>query len=705
MAFDLNTARPVKRGFDLSTAKPVTEPSYAETALGVVTDIPSTISNIPRSAAELAGGIYEAVTSPIETITTAADIGAGGIRNAAAMAEENGLLPQGSVAFLDSLGDPQAAEDASAKARAFGGVIADRWGSADKIRRTLREDPVGFLADVSTILTGVGGAVRGAGLAGAGGKVGTIAAAVDPLALAGKGIRAAGQQINRMVVPPQVSQAARTSVNFLPKIVQSLETTGRRAFAGAKARALADITEGQDVNALIAALEQPSQFPRTSAEAAAPTRAAEYVALQQRLAKESGSAGRKKAAITKVAIERPVANIKGTPEQRDAALKRREDMSRPFYAAADAAMLREDAALRELFGRPEVATAAAQAAKKARSEQRPTVVGETKAATTRREEAGVDENFRPIYRDVSIPGSTAEYSGKFLSDVIEELKADYKARRALPTADASSNRILKNTIDELEGWYQTKSPDRRAAKDLFEMYSKPVNRQDIGELIFDALSPTTKRGTAELNFDAFAKLLEDEPAAVKKALDWSSTTKKFKDYLSENDIKQLKAIDAERINKNLAEDLEKYGRKRASNIVSEVYDTAPTGNWLNRFMTVFNMVKRIVGAKLSDKAIAEMTLEAVNPAAAAKALREMQAKLKPAPLRQMPSTAQLPPVAQRTAKIAGAVRAGARELPRPSSAALTAAGAVTNAMTQAREENPNVFLTDAYGRSYAYPPR
>lgn len=705
MAFDLNTARPVKRGFDVSTAKPVAEPSLGESLYGMyISDVPTTLSNIPGSAARLAGGIYEAVTNPVETITSMADIGAGGIRNAAIMAERNGALPQGSVNFLDSLSDPAAAEAASEKAAAFGGVIADRWGSAEKIRRTLREDPVGFLGDLATVVTGVGGAARTAGLTNVGGKVGAVANAIDPITLAGKGISAAGQQINRMV-PAQTGAAVQTATNFLPKVVQQVETTGRRVLAGAKARALADITEGQDVNALISALEQPSQFPRTSAEAAAPTRAAEYVALQQRLAEESGSAGRKKAAIAKVAIERPIANIKGTPEQRDAALKSREDMSRPFYQAADAAMLREDAALRELFGRPEVATAAAQAAKKARSEQRPAVVGETKSASTKREEAGVDENFRPIYRDVNIPGSTAEYSGKFLSDVIEELKADYNTRRAMPMADVSSNRILKDTIDELEGWYQTKSPDRRAAKDLFEMYSKPINRQDIGELIFSALSPTTKRGTTELNFNAFAKLLEDEPAAVKKALDWSSTTKKFKDYLSENDIKQLKAIDAERINKNLAEDLEKYGRSRASGIVSEVYDTAQTGNWLNRFMTVFNMVKRVVGAKLSDKAIAEMTLEAVNPAAAAKALRDMQDKLKPAPLRQLPSTAQMPPAVQRAAKVAGAVRAGARELPRPSKPGLTATGTVANTLAQAREDNPNAFLTDAYGQTYEYPTR
>ena len=249
MAFDLKSAKPINRGFDLSSAKPIAEPSYAETAMGVITDIPSTVTNIPGSAANLAGGIYEAVTNPIETITSMADIGAGGIRNAAIMAERNNVLPQGSVDFLDSLGDPAAATAASEKAAAFGGVIADRWGSPEKIRTTLREDPVGFLGDLATIVTGVGGVARRVGLTGVGGKVGAVANAIDPITLAGKGVSAAGQQINRMV-PAQTGAAVQTATNLLPKVVQQLETTGRRVLAGPKARALADITEGQNVNAL-----------------------------------------------------------------------------------------------------------------------------------------------------------------------------------------------------------------------------------------------------------------------------------------------------------------------------------------------------------------------------------------------------------------------------------------------------------------------
>jgi len=671
--------------------------------MGVITDIPSTVTNIPGSAANLAGGIYEAVTNPVETISSMADIGAGGIRNAAIMAERNGALPQGSVAFLDSLGDPAVAAAASEKAAAFGGVIADRWGSPEKIRTTLREDPIGFLGDLATVVTGVGGAARTAGLTSVGGKVGAVANAIDPITLAGKGVRAAGQQINRMV-PAQTGAAVQTATNLLPKVVQQLETTARRVRAGPKARALADITEGQNVNALIASLEKPSVFPRTAGEAVAPTGAAEYVAMQQRLAERGGAASAKQATKTKRAIEAPIANIKGTPAQRQAAVDKRAAMADPFYEAADAAFIKEDAALRELLGRPEVSAAASQASKKARSEQRPAVSGETRAAATKRVEAGTTEDFRPIYKDVTTPATTAEYNGQYLSDIIEEMKADYTANVKNPAA-AQSNRILWNTIQDLENWYQKRSPERRAAKELFEMYSRPINRTDAATLVFDVLSPTTKRGTTDLDFNAFAKALEDEQDTITKALNWASTTKKFKDVFNQNDINAIKAIDAERLNKNLTQDLEKFGRERASGVVRDVFATPNTGSWLNRFMTLFNMVKRLVGAKLSDKAIAEMSLEALDPKLAAKALKEMQTKLQPVPVRQMPGMPAAPAPVKGAAKIVRAAAAGARELPRPSKPGLTATGTVANTLAQAREDNPNAFLTDAYGQTYEYPTR
>ena len=104
------------------------------------------ISNVPASAKRFAGGLYEAVTSPIQTAKGVLDIGAGALQK---------VLPESAVNFINQFeGNPAAATRAIEAANAAGGLIKDRYGSYEDIKRTLAEDPVGAAADLSTLLTG-----------------------------------------------------------------------------------------------------------------------------------------------------------------------------------------------------------------------------------------------------------------------------------------------------------------------------------------------------------------------------------------------------------------------------------------------------------------------------------------------------------------------------------------------------------------------
>jgi hypothetical protein len=104
------------------------------------------ISNIPASAKRFAGGLYEAVTSPIQTVKGVLDIGAGALQK---------VLPESAVNFINQFdANPAAATRAIEAANAAGGLIKDRYGSYEGIKRTLAEDPVGAAADISTLLTG-----------------------------------------------------------------------------------------------------------------------------------------------------------------------------------------------------------------------------------------------------------------------------------------------------------------------------------------------------------------------------------------------------------------------------------------------------------------------------------------------------------------------------------------------------------------------
>jgi hypothetical protein len=137
--------------FAASTWKPKAPPvesgiPNARKSYGLLEVPGEAISNIPASAKRFAGGLYEAVTSPIQTAKGVLDIGAGALQKA---------LPEGAVNFINQFeGNPAAATRAVEAANAAGGLIKDRYGSYEGIKRTLAEDPVGAAADISTLLTG-----------------------------------------------------------------------------------------------------------------------------------------------------------------------------------------------------------------------------------------------------------------------------------------------------------------------------------------------------------------------------------------------------------------------------------------------------------------------------------------------------------------------------------------------------------------------
>jgi hypothetical protein len=110
-------------------------------------DVPGeALGNIPSSAANLAKGLYQAVTNPFETVSGAMDVAAGGLQNA---------LPKSVVNFVNQFEtNPEAAQRAIQAANAAGGMVKERYGSADAIKNTLATDPVGAAGDLSLLLSG-----------------------------------------------------------------------------------------------------------------------------------------------------------------------------------------------------------------------------------------------------------------------------------------------------------------------------------------------------------------------------------------------------------------------------------------------------------------------------------------------------------------------------------------------------------------------
>jgi hypothetical protein len=144
----------------------------------VLQDLYAMRENIIPSAKRLATGLAGAVMHPVDTVTNALDLGAGGLRN---------IMPFAVRSAVDSVDTPenqQAGVRASAIADQFGGMMTDRYGGIDKIKKTMIADPVGVAADVSSVLGLGGGVAKAAGMGTVSRDMAAASGMINPLSLA-----------------------------------------------------------------------------------------------------------------------------------------------------------------------------------------------------------------------------------------------------------------------------------------------------------------------------------------------------------------------------------------------------------------------------------------------------------------------------------------------------------------------------------------
>lgn len=164
---------------------------------------PQFAGNVVKSGARLIGDTASAVFHPIRT------------------AKSIGGLVAGTAQLLDptqKLGTQH--EDT---ARAVGQFYKDRYGGLENIKNTLYNDPIGALADVATVATGVGGALRGGAsvasklgsvskaskLAQAGKLASNIGTKIDPIMIAGQGVDKVASKVASKVKPALFSRAEK----------------------------------------------------------------------------------------------------------------------------------------------------------------------------------------------------------------------------------------------------------------------------------------------------------------------------------------------------------------------------------------------------------------------------------------------------------------------------------------------------------------
>lgn len=120
------------------------------------------IRNAPASGLKVVGDVVTAVTSPIQTTTGIGDL-------------VGGLMEPVTPNFMYG-GDSR--ERALTARDNFTKYLADRFGGTEELKRTMAEDPIGFLGDLSTVFSGGAGMAK---LAGKGTRAITKTAEVGPI--------------------------------------------------------------------------------------------------------------------------------------------------------------------------------------------------------------------------------------------------------------------------------------------------------------------------------------------------------------------------------------------------------------------------------------------------------------------------------------------------------------------------------------------
>ena len=197
-----NVKKAIKSGFKPNE---IVE-EYLTSSMGLGEVAGRAIRNVPSSFAGVVSNVAEAITSPIQTAKTVLDLGAGLLQN---------VLPE---RMVQAIGEDKASRDLAKKVGEF---YVERYGGIENVKKAVASDPVGVLADVSTILTGGAGAARlGAGGAALARKAGVqvapeaitaplavaeqlsrTAATIDPLAVAGRTVAAATRGAGSVVAP------------------------------------------------------------------------------------------------------------------------------------------------------------------------------------------------------------------------------------------------------------------------------------------------------------------------------------------------------------------------------------------------------------------------------------------------------------------------------------------------------------------------
>ena len=533
------------------------------------------IQNIPGSAVQFGKGLYEAVTSPVKTAGAMLDIAAGGVTQA---------LPAPVRNFLAKIEtNPEAVDRAVNAAQQFGGVYAQRYGSVEAAKRTIAQDPVGAMADVSTLLTGGAGLVRG----------GAAATAKVAPGISTK----AGEVANVM------SRAARATnpVNILAKPARATAKVLRNAppafqrFVSPKGAAYIEATEGRgaDIARQLRSpdLEMVAGSRPTAAQAASPLGVTKFSALGASAEKVLPTEYYARGGEQKVARTAAMRGVGKTPADITAAIKAREAATSPLYKQAEARKFAADPTLMQIADDPYVRQALPDAARLSKSQ-------------------GVTFDRNPT---------------SYIHNV--KISLDKMLSRTGDTALARGERAqVMDVKNRLVNWLDIKAPEYGQARTTFAAKSKPINQMEVGQYLEGKL--TAPLGAGEQRAGAFATAVRDAAGTIKRATTNEARFKALTDVLTPDQVRVVNAI-----RDDLARAAEtKVQAGKGTPTAPKVNQLASAGargarlpNLMSRVASLANDIMARMMGKIDSKLAIQLATEMLDPQVAAAAIEKAMA--------------------------------------------------------------------------------
>jgi hypothetical protein len=549
------------------TTPPTPPPSLSLMDVGA-----QAVQNLPSSAVQFGKGLYEAVTSPVKTAGSLLDIAAGGL---------NLALPEPVRNFMAKIDtDPAATQRAVNAAKQFGGVYAQRYGSVDALKRTIAEDPVGAVADLSTIFSGGAGLARGTAAA---------TARVAPSVSAG-----ATQAANMMTR----AAAATNPVNVLAKPARGAAKILRTAppaiqqFFDPKGAAYLEATEGRAGDIVQQLRYGPSEIvpgsKPTAAQAASPMGVTKFSALGASAEKVLPTEYYARGTEQKAARANAMRGVGKTPADITAAITAREAATSPLYKQAEARRFAADPTLLQIADDPYIKQALPDAARLSKSQ-----------------------------------GATfANNPTLFIHNV--KISLDKMLSRTGDTALARGERAQVMAVkDRLVSWLETKAPEYGQARTTFAAKSKPINQMEVGQYLEGKLTSPLVAG--EERAGVFANAVRDAAGTIKRATTNEARFKALTDVLTPDQVRVVEAIrdDLARTAKT------KMQAQKGTPVAPKVDQLASAAgraarlpNLMSRVTSVANdIMSRVVGSMDSKLAI-QLATEMLDPQAAAAAIEK-----------------------------------------------------------------------------------